>query len=540
MMNSAPFDAPQVLRLAEKARRRGDLAQAAGMFSDVLVRFPANRKARQGVRTMGGRGVQALSEKARQLEASGALSDAEQHWARALALRVDHVGLGLSLARCQLDLGRASAALATVDQVLSHHPDDPVAWDTKGRALRDLGQIEAANSAHLKALGHGELDAGPLNHLGILAQASGDKTAAQDYFQRALTLAPDQPDLHQNLSRSLNYTADHPHLGQMQDALERTDPDAAAPLHFALFNAYDKLNDTATAFAHLTRANTTRKAALGYELQRDAIRFAFNKVVFENSPPVMSRGQDTDLRPIFVVGLPRSGTTLVERILAQSKSTHAAGELAAASHAIAPLLRQMKSETRQHLTQQDLIDLRTRLLKELKAHSTDTPVLIDKMPLNFRWMGFLCAALPEARIVHIQRDPMAVAWSLYKHAFAGRGNGFAYDFADIVGYMLLHRDLTQFWHNRFPEQIAPLSYRDLIDNTQATTQSLAKAVDLEWHPDWTTPQKHAATVLTASADQVRQPIYKGSDGEWTRYGAFLKPVRDAIEAAGLNTAAFPP
>jgi hypothetical protein len=156
------------------------------------------------------------------------------------------------------------------------------------------------------------------------------------------------------------------------------------------------------------------------------------------------------------------------------------------------------------------------------------------MPLNFRWTGLICAALPEARVVHVTRDPIAVSWSLYKHAFTGPGNAFAYDLADIASYIKLADDMMAHCNSIFPGRIHRLDYAALIDDPTASTRALAKACDLEWTDRCLSPHLGDAAVLTASSAQVRQPIYSGSDAAWRRYEPHLGPLRDALKLAGVS------
>lgn len=519
------------LKRAAKAQRSGDLVQAGCGYGAALLEQPNNARARKAVLSFDRAALQSLITQARTDQAAGRLALAEQLWAGVFSAQGKHAGVGVSLAVCQLEMGKPEAALVTLDKVLQHHPKDPLTLDTKGRALRDLRRDDDARACHMAALGHGQNDAGPLNHLGILSQAQGDRDAARGYYEQALALCPDDPDLHHNLSRVTQYIEDHPHIRAMQ-ALAATQPDAPA-LHFALFNALDGIDQRDAAFSHLMRANALRKAQIGYDLRADAVRFAFAKALCADLPslPDMPAARST---PIFVVGLPRSGTTLAERILAQTKGTIAAGELSVVSHAVAPLLRRAQQDNRTQLTPDDLLRLRQTLLDGFAPFCQGAQTFIDKMPLNFRWVGLICAALPEAHVVDLRRDPMSVAWSLLRHSFAGKGNGFAYDMGDIVGYHLLHRDLMQHWATLWPDRITRLDYQDITDKTEPTLRRLVAACGLEWTEDCLTPHHAKTSVLTASAAQVSKPIYSGSNAAWQRYEAELKPMQSAITAANLT------
>lgn len=532
----SPFDVRKVLSRADRARRAGNIALAASNYSDILTRFPSNPRARKALAAIGPSAAKALVEQAQKKQAAREFDAAEQLWATATALCPGHVGIGLSLARCRSDMARDHAALEAVDRVLRHHPEDSQALDSKGCILRDLGQQQKAEHCHMAALEHAQDRAGPLNHLGILARANGKSDDAANFFRQALADRPDSAPLHLNLSGCVTYRAGDSHIRHMQDHLADKDHDdpAQAPLHFALFKALDDIGDRNTAFSHLVRGNQLRKAESGYDTAREAQRFAWYKSLSAHPANELGFQPSTGPRPIFIVGLPRSGTTLVERILGQASTTQPAGELSVVSNAVAPLLRELQANARAAPTPQDIQSLRTRLLEGIARHSDGSPVLIDKMPLNFRWTGMICAALPEARIVSVNRAPMPVAWSLFRHFFSSRGNGFAYDMGDIAAYMLLHRDMMHFWSGRFANQITNLDYSALVSQTEITTRNLIDACDLSWTDDCLNPQASQAPVLTASALQVRRNVYSGSDEAWRQYETQLAPLSRALEAVGLT------
>jgi len=420
-----------------------------------------------------------------------------------------------------------------VEAVLARAPDHALALDTKGRALRDMGRIDAAEVCHRAALGHGAADAGPLNHLGILAQARGDREAAEEWYRQAIALAPGRADLHQNLSRCLTYAPGESHLAQMRALLAAGDPGdvALAPVHFALFKAHDDMGEREAAFAHLAAGNALRKAEIGYDVRREAVRMALCRSLFEGE--VAEAGGAAPFRPVFVVGLPRSGTTLVERILGQCDGVQACGELSVVSGAVGGLLRAAQARGG-GLTAQDIGALREALIAGYRPYSDGSGVLVDKMPLNFRWIGFICAALPEARVVALNRDPRAVAWSLWQHSFAGRGNGFAYGMADIAAFMVLHREIMKVWQARCRDRIIGVNYARLISDPETETRALVAGCGLGWTEACLAPHKGGGAVLTASAAQVRRPIEGGRDAGWRRYEAELEPMMRALVAAGLT------
>ncbi len=522
-----------LLTRARKAAKDAEWAVAHECYQNVLERFPGNKRAKQGIDAIRPLAFPELLKMAQDANSERRWADAEQLLTLALALAPEMIKIGLALAECQMELRRAPAALKTATEILKLAPNNPQALNFKGRALSWMGRGRAAHECFQLALGHQATDAQSLNNLGIVARAQGDQAAATDYYRRAIAVEPKNPVLHKNLAEGTTYSKDDPHLEEMLALLtskDQNDPDNA-PLYFAVFKALDELDERAEAFAKLEKGNRLIKAALRYDFQKDAIPSVLGKTLLK--APV-GRPEETDgLRPIFVTGLPRSGTTLLERILAQDEGAQPCGELTVVQLSVIQLMRNVMDRSNKVLTKEDIGGLGREIRAGLAEYSDGRPYLIDKMPLNFRWIGYICDALPEAQIVHISRDPMAVAWSLYQQSFDGVGNGFAYDPEDIARFMVLHRDLIAHWHKCFPGRITEVAYEELVSDPTTVTQALAAATGLEWSPDWLAPERATNQVLTASADQVRRPIYGNSNNQWKRYESQLAPMVNALSRVGL-------
>ena len=531
MTKKEPTD--KILARARKAASAGDYPTAALAFSQVLARFPSNKRARQGMVDLKSTALPKMLTAAQTAQGERRWSDAEDQLVAASHIAPERIEITLTLGACQLEQRKAPAALATAKKILVQFPNHPEALNMQGAAQRWMGRGAAADESFKAALGNPATDVQSLNNLGISARAQGDRTGAADYYRRAIAADPGNVALHLNLSQETTYSADTPHLHDMRNLLATRDQNnpAMAPLHFALFKAFDDLGDTEQAFVHLQKANTLTKSNLQYDFQKDAIPCALSKVLLKE--PMYSAETATTQRPIFVTGLPRTGTTLAEQILARSPDTRPCGELTVVQLAVVRMLRDVMDRPAKAVTQGDITELGKVLRSGLAEYGDDAPALIDKMPLNFRWIGFICAALPEARIVHMSRDPMAAAWSVYRQSFDSAGNGFVYDPSDIARFMALHRDLMTHWRICYPDRIFDLKYEALVSDPDATTRALAAATGLDWSEDWLTPEKASHLVLTASAEQIRKPIYRGSNEQWTRYEAQLAPMRAALQGSGL-------
>ncbi|MDW4497290.1 sulfotransferase [Sulfitobacter sp. D35] len=599
-MNKQTPPARILLSQAERLRRRGDMAGAAGLYEAVISRFPANTRARSGLAALERDAIESLpqdrldavaasfrqghwdealrlaerldtdggplhpalieimgachlrlgrpeaavrvydralpaqetaelwSAKGRALRAAGRPNRATAAFGRATALAPDCVAHWLDLAACQLDCGQPDAARRAVARALAIAPEHPAALTLQGRVALASGDADNAQAAFGTAIRLDPENAATLNDLAILARALGRRDEALAHYEAALALHPDSAVLHRNLSEIAAFTGpDDPRIARMEKLLDRTtDPDDRAHLKFALFNALDQLGDHTRAFDHLAEGNALRKARLGYDVTRDAALFAWLKTLRLPRAPM----GDPQVTPIFVTGLPRSGTTLTEQILSHGADVRPAGELALVKTAIAPILRTLKENSRSCLSVDEILDLQRILRHRLAEYAGGHATVIDKMPLNFRWIGFLCAALPEARIVVMQRDEMALGWSLYRQCFGGPGNGFAYDLGDIACYQALARDLVAHFQASEAERIVTADFGALIRDPFETALALRRACGIPDPDETLVTTDITRPILTASADQVRRAVDPARDTGWCRYAEQLAPLREALDA----------
>ena len=234
--------------------------------------------------------------------------------------------------------------------------------------------------------------------------------------------------------------------------------------------------------------------------------------------------------------MPRSGTTLAEQILASHSQVYGAGEMEAMNKAIHAEFNPDGRGYRFALSEDALAGIRRRYLASLAGLKTSRPVVIDKMPLNFRWLGFILEAIPEARIVNLARDPIAVCWSIFKTYFPTSGLGFAYDLTDLAAYYRMHEDLMAFWRQRYPGRIFDLNYERLTEDQEGQTRALLDYCGLAWEDACFDFHLTERTVRTASATQVRRKMYRGSSNAWKSYETHLRPLIQAFDGGGGATA----
>ena len=450
------------------------------------------------------------------------------------------------LARWLSRLNRNDEALAAVARALALVPQSAPCWDTVGVVLSRAGRHEQAVECFARAV---ELDpqragmhfnhAASLKFLGRFAEAEAAYEACvrcDPHFWRA----------HSALAATRRQTPERNHLARLERLLTTgpLEPDAELHLRHALAKELEDLGRDDEAFAHLLAGNARKHAATGYRFERDqnlfdAVMRLFPEVLPAPAPADLA-GDEITRAPIFVVGMPRTGTTLVERILSSHSQVASAGE----SQNFGVLLkRACRTPSPQVL---DEATLAQSLRVDLQALGRDyvdrtrppgraQPRFVDKMPLNFFYLGHIARALPAASIVVLRRHPLDTGLSNFRQLFA---TGFSYyeyarDLRDIGRYYVQFDRLIAHWQATLPGRVHEVRYEALVADQRAETGRLLAHCRLPWEEACLHFERNEHAVATASAVQVRQPLYASSVGRWRRFERHLQPLIDELLAAGV-------
>jgi hypothetical protein len=302
-------------------------------------------------------------------------------------------------------------------------------------------------------------------------------------------------------------------------------PTGNCELCFTLAKVYEDIRNFEKAFEYLKEGNRLRKELLNYDIGQDERLFEH---LYKIQPKIdafkiNNQNEIGELIPIFILGMPRSGTTLVEQIVSSHSAVKGAGELAyAAQYGVEILERDLEINSAKIET------FRTAYLKSVHAISEGKRYVTDKMPQNFKFIPLICAAFPEAKIIHVKRDPKAVIWSNYRHYFQTVGLGYAYDLDDCISYYNLYETMMTAWCSIYRDQIFNLDYEKLTVDQYSETKKLIDHLGITWEDDVMSPQENDRSVITASNLQVRKKIYAGSSKAWRKYEPYLGNVFDRI------------
>jgi hypothetical protein len=300
-------------------------------------------------------------------------------------------------------------------------------------------------------------------------------------------------------------------------------------LYFALGKANEDLKKFKESFDFFQLGNKIANQNINYDLDEDKKLFFNIKKFFSNNETNLIKRCNKKF--IFIVGMPRSGTTLVEQIISSHKNVYGAGELEFLSECLKEIIGDNKEffdENSNKISLDKLTNIQKNYIKKTNMFNYNNDYLTDKAPLNFRWVGFIKLIFPNAKIIHCKRDGMDTCFSNYKNTFAGKSLPFTYDLKDIGNYYNLYKDLMDFWNNRYPKLIYNISYEKLVNNQLEETKKLIKHCDLNWDEACLRPEKNKKLVATASLSQVRSPIYKSSIKNWEYFSEELKELKNLI------------
>ena len=459
---------------------------------------------------------------------------------RAAILAPADVETLVELARAYVTAGAVTDAVAIADSVVELSPSTGLAWDALGVIYGQAKLHDRARQAFERAVEFSPGSAASRFNLASTLVFCGEMDAAEREFETCLRSDPHYWRAHLFLSQLRKQTLESNHIGRLQAMLSANEgQEAQLYLNLALSKELEDLGDYGRAFAHLAAGKRAGGRGRGYTWQRDQAMFDIVRRCFPDETPAAG-GFDSG-EPIFIIGMPRSGTTLVERILSSHALVQSAGELRnfmlalyQASQATPAFL--LDPAFPERVQQLDWERLGRSYLHSTRPLTGGTAHFIDKLPHNFLYAGFIARALPKAKIVCLRRDPVDTCLSNFKQLFELNSPYFdySYDLLDTGRYYLLFDRLMAHWQNVLPGRIMELQYEELVADQVGQTRRLLDFCGLEWDASCLRFENNAAPVATASAVQVRTPMNRDSIGRWRRYEPLLSDLLDLLASGGVS------
>jgi Flp pilus assembly protein TadD len=443
-----------------------------------------------------------------------------------------HYNLGLALA----DNEAPQEAAHSYRKALQINPAHGQAWNNLGSVLETLGDEQGAIDAYRRAIALNPDHAEALGNLGGLLSKEGAIDEARSLLSRALALQPDTISTLYQISSLKRFTTDDPQLKALETLATnptRHTEKERIQLQFALGKARADTEQYDRAFTAFAQGNRLRRAQLPAsnnkgERQTDAIIEYFSKALLERR----AGSGIEDATPVFIVGMPRSGTSLVEQILSSHSAVYGAGELKDFHTIVCDLLKVTPESSfvkgMADLPDATFAELGSRYLEKLRGKSRDASRITDKMPANFHYLGLIRLALPGAKIIHTARDPMDSCLSCYCRLFNDTMD-FSYDLQSLGNYYVRYHRLMQHWQEVLPaESLLTVRYEELVADIEGHTRALLEHIGLPWEDACLAYYNNQRPVRTASLAQVRQPVYQTSVGGWQHYRTQLQPLLDIV------------
>lgn len=522
---AAAGHASALVELSLVLREQGDLDGAIAACEQALA---------------AGAGVAASLALGGALLEAGRIDEAETALRTAVATAPEDAGTWLELGNMYLVGRRFDAAVAALERATELAPDLAVAAINLGNALIETGRLDDAFASYRRALAADPENIEAHYNVFVVRRQQGDFATARQALDRVLELEPDHVEALAALGTLAKYAEEGEDAARMRRRLEGgalTAPQRMS-LHFGLGKLYDDLGRYDEAFEQYRSGNEIEHARLGFDRAAharliDRIRAVFD-AEFLAARADWGAGSE---RPVFILGVPRSGTTLVEQILASHPQFHGAGELRKLTEIAEALPVRLESEldypeAAAALDRGTALALAEEYLEALGTHAGEARRVSDKMPDNFLRLGLIAMLLPRARIIHCRRGALDACLSCYFQNFAGR-HRFSTDLTDLGHYHHHYERLMAHWREVLPGRVLEVDYEAIVAGLEEESRRLVEFCGLDWDPRCLAFHETERPVRTASQWQVRQPLFTTSAGRWRNYDKHLAPLRAAL--AGADT-----
>jgi tetratricopeptide (TPR) repeat protein len=500
------------------ALQAGDLPTALAHCRDVLEQAPKMPRAHflAGLIALG----------------SGDRGQAEKAFENTVRYNETHAAAWARLAQLYATSGRVRMAEAALLNAANTHRGNPATLDLVGTVFRLAGNLEGSREWHRKAV---DADPAHVPFMVNLANAEtycGNLEAARQWLERCLELQPHNAQAHWLLSR-VRPAESRGHVDTMRGLLGRdVPPDESAYLNYAIGKELEDLGEWEGAFAAWSAGAEAKRRLIDWNDKGDSDLFAFLSGTFTGEWLADNRGECFDAGPVFIIGQPRSGSTLLDRMLDAHPAVASAGELRFFGFAVRQAtgsqeLRQFSTDLLQSAATADTTQIGEAYVDLASTLRLDAAHVIDKLPSNYLYLPLILAALPNARVIHMRRNPYDACLAIYKQLFAD-AYLYSYDLGELARHYRRYLDLMQTWRDRFGEHFIEVDYEALVTDTEDTLRRVLQYAGLSWNDACLDYFNRVTATATASAHQVREAPHQRSVGHWKHFAEQLRPVVEIL------------
>tara|TARA_B100000780_G_C21108505_1_gene447798 strand:+ start:271 stop:1821 length:1551 start_codon:yes stop_codon:yes gene_type:complete len=446
-----------------------------------------------------------------------------------------NVAIMNNLANVYKHIGEIELSENLFRKIMQKDPNYINAYINLGNLKRDNNDFEMAIDLYKKAQTINDKIPVILYSLALAYQGLGKFDQAIEYAKKTLLLDPKLTQADMLISQSTKYKINDEHFEAMNSKLNnlQLNNEQKINLLFALAKASEDKNQIEKSFEYLSQGNLIKRKSLDYNINKEIKFFNDIKKIFsELDFNKISKDNNSKKNIIFILGMPRSGTSLIEQIITSHSEVFGAGELPQLSKIVKDRLMNEESISSEQVVKLINDETFSNLLRKdyydyLKRFNAKETFITDKAPLNFRWIGLIKILFPNSKIIHCSRNPKDNCLSLYKNFFEG-GLNFSYDQKELGTYYNLYLDLIKFWNEKFPGSIYEAKYEQIITNQENEIKNIINFCDLPWEESCLSFYKNKTPIKTMSTAQARQPIYKSSINSFEKFSPFLKELKKII------------
>jgi tetratricopeptide (TPR) repeat protein len=449
----------------------------------------------------------------------------------------NHFAAQCRLIECLIYCSEMALAIKTIDNLAQDYNDDATKLAKIAELYLHAGQHQKVAKTHKRALELQPQNPAFMYNLAAALINTGEIEQSKTLLDKLINIAPHDFDAYSMRSGLAKASKEHNHSQELKQLLQQnnTNSKATIALGFALAKELEDLGDYQQSWHYLAKANAARRKQMRYQVSNDIN--AIDTIIKTTNQQNLNKNETANNKqnPIFILGLPRSGSTLTDRMLSSHPQVASLGEHNAFAFALMHCVgeHQGKKQLIEKSLKVNFDCLADKYSQATQGYGFKQALLIDKTPLNFLYLGLIKKAFPQAKIIHIYRHPMDACYAIYKTLFR-MGYPFSYDLEDLGRYFIAYTKLMKHWQRTFKDSFYPLKYEDLVNNPENTAKNLLDYCQLKWNPKVLAMHKNTAPTATASAVQVRQGIYTSSVHKWKNYAQQLQPLKTQLEQAGIR------
>ena len=428
-------------------------------------------------------------------------------------------------------IGNFDDALLNYNNAIRTKEDNFEAYYNLANLLKTLKNYDEANKNYKKVVKLNPNFSDAYNNIGTIYSILGKFNDAKFFFIKSMKINKYFAEPYKNYIQLCKINQKDEVFNNLKEIVKKEDlnNEQKEVFYYSISKAYFDVENNELAFKYLNLANKLKLTKLDYSFNKDKKEFKKIKEFFSNKELLNLKNlKENEVTPIFILGMPRSGTSLIEQIVSNHSEVHGAGELD-----LLPI--SVKNSDWQNSVDLEKVSqkIRKEYLEKISIISSKK-YITDKLPGNFKRIGFILNAFPESKIIHLQRNPMAICWSNYKSNFNSTGMAFTLNQDYTAEYYLLYRNLMKFWNERYSEKIININYENLVENFEEEVKKLFSKLNLNWEKQLYDFHKNERPVETASFMQVRSKIYKKSSEQWKRYKKYLTSMTDILSANNVE------